>query len=394
MQRAAAENTGAPILRSKNPTVVSPAKAHGTQFDQVISGARPLLADPKELARLLIISIEGTDLVCHDTSTGQSEPVTFALIDSFSDVEQLGNGRAKPRIIPMRPDIVMFSDRSALRATQRLSKKNPSNSESHIDRVLKVTANLPMSQLFPTLTQALTLRYYLPSSLDTSTITDWIAAFRLGGLPVKDALTALAFQTIRASTINPDNSPDDSLLELSRSETFLAKSAAFRGTTSDVRAFRSITSITDQWEHRRQLDQTLIAENTAGSSVFAGSLAILATTGTSQQIRMDAAPKLKAGEEVIIMREDGHPVGKRKIDSIVLERDDIMVRLNRAVSSDSSGTRLVIVKTPFLSGSSTPFASPWASGKFSPTEGMVERNISAEIKPRSMPLDVLIAGQH
>lgn len=396
-QREAAEAAGAPLLRSADPVVLSPAIAAAAQFTQVIAGARPLGAHPDELQRLVIVSIDDGNLIVHDTSTGQSDRVTFAWMDQLCETVQVPNGKEDKhgnlRTVPARNVIALFSDHQALRAMMKLAKKNPNNQNTRLDRMMDVSSSLPMSQLFPVLTKALTLRYYLQASLDTNSISDWTAAFRLGGLSPRDALTALAFQSIRASVVTADQSPSPRLLELARDETYLSKSASFRSTVTDVRAFRSITGITDSWAHYRELDAKLVPENIAGDAVFSGSL--LATGGAHRAhlIRMDSAPKLKAGEEVIALDEHGVVVSSSaKIDSIRLDVDRIIVSLAKDVARASG--RIILVKKPFVGSSRTPFASPWASGKFSPTEGMIERNVSVEIPQRSMPLDVLIAGQH
>lgn len=391
LRRTEAQQLGTPIQRSTNPTVIAPAFAHTTQLTAVIKGARPLIAHPDELKRLVIISIDNGDLIANDTATGVVDKVTFALMDSLSATTLVTNGKAKPRDIPARAAIIMFADHQALRAMMRLARKNPNNSESRLDRVMDVSTSLPMSQLFPVLTRALALRFYLQADLETNLIGDWVSGFHLNALSTQDALVTLAFQTIRSTTTTADRSPDPALLELARSETFLAKSAAYRSTTADVSAFRSITSITDDWTFYRDLDVKLIPENIAGSSVFAG--ALLSSGGHGAHlVRMYSAPKLKAGDDVIAIVGEGESVTKVTIDTIRIEADSIIVKLKRDIGRGSG--RVAFVKKPFAGGARTPFASPWSSGKFTPTEGMIERNLKAEIPQRSMPLDVLIAGQH
>jgi hypothetical protein len=396
-QRLAADVAGTPLLRSATPVVVSPGVASSGPFTKVIANARPMSAHPDELKSLVIVSIEGENLVVHDTSSGTTDRVTFALMDLLCETVQVPSGRVSKngngKLVPARRSIIMFSDHQALRAMMKLAKKNPNNQTTRLDRIMDVSSSLPMSQLFPVLTKALALRYYMPASLDTNLIGDWITAFHLDGLPLRDALTALAFQTVRTSQVTADRSPDSRLLELARSETFLTKSAAYSNTLSGVRAFRAITGITETWAHYRELDPKMLQENIDGEAVFAGSLLAAGGARGSVLIRMDSAPKLKAGEEVIALDGEGNQLrGNVKIDSIRLDIDRIIVKIVKEI--DRSSGRIILVKKPFVGATRDPFASPWASGKFSPTEGMIERNISVQIPHRSMPLDVLIAGQH
>lgn len=394
-QRTQANITGKPILRSTTPSVVSPALSVVPRFQDVIKAVRPDTANPLELETLMIVSIDEGQLLAQNTATGSIEKVTYALMDSWSEVNQIPDGKPVkqgqlPTTRPVRRFIVMFADSLAQRAMAKLARKNPSNAETRLDRVMEVSASLPMSQLFPVLTRALTLRYYLPASLDTNLIDDWMTAFGIAAMRRQDALAILAFQSIRSKT--EGGLPSTALLELSRSETYLTKSASFRSTTSDIRSFRSITGITDQWNHLREIDGALIPENVAGSAVFAGTLTAMPDSPIADLIRMDAPPKVKAGDRVIVVSDTGVPLGTREVEVIRLEEDSIIIRLTKGVPQARG--RVILAKEPFRGGSKTPFASPWSGGKFSPTEGMVERNISVDLPQRSVPLDILVAGQH
>jgi len=288
--------------------------------------------------------------------------------------------------------VVVFQDRATITKLVKWARNHTNDTPygakyAATARMLDVALALPFGAYVVALTDALTATHYAPTATDTYSLGSWAKAFNLHNMSMGEAMCTLLKE---ATSVDAVTVPTVSL----STSAYHALNAARFGASgvAAVKAFRSLTRTQNMWADLTASDPTLMDRNLlegVATKLTVQSLTVAEVRGVVTQ-----PFKFKEGRKVTIrdLSNPSQTIGEsvlRQITTPVSETGDTMVvslvsstKLVTALRKTAGQDEFYLTESTFTPTPTKTLAGVWLG----------DPNLLPPIRPRDVPLEVVLAG--
>lgn len=321
-----------------------------------------------------------------DADTPAQRMTYRALREAITDAYDLGSTTTK------QYRATVIADKETLHRMLQMAERHADGAEAtpearRLSRLLTYRRGLPTSVHTPVLTDALAVRFWLPTGHDPKTLDGWADGFNLSGDPRgRSAIKRLV-------TLAMDGEVDqETLKSLRDAELWGARSGQYASLSSACTAFAKATTVNDAFAAMLSLDPLLRERNAVDGTV--AQIRILQIDAKGITATVSDPFRLREGSKVFLF--DGHETLDRTevtLRSVDFKDGQLLVSFSNPPKNDrhrhiveeakANYRPLYAAAAPFLMVKRAPKNARWVQGN----DGGEDRNLPVDI-----PVDIALAG--